>query len=354
MAQRNQFVDDILSDKTSLIHLLDSNDDEDNKEAHIIKHSPYYGETDFSNLLVEKPGFSILSMNIQSVNAKFDEFQSFVSRMNIINPISAICLQECWLGDADNVTMFNLENYEMTFLPKSCCAHGGLIIYVHKQFECRVMTEVVVQASGWEYVCVKVSHRKPQSKIYVLCNIYRKPNEIVDDLDTFTIELSLLLYKIKNLKHSLYVCGDFNIDLLKVKENRHYCKYFDKIIAHGLFPKITLPTRICESSSTLIDNIFTDNIDEVGTSGILLNQISDHQMMFTLVENGSYVIDVPKFIDIECNDHRSMQAFIRELEDNNIYDKLEQAIDSDPQENYARFIALLNDAKLAKEKSTIS
>ena len=72
MAQRNQFVDDILSDKTSLIHLLDSNDDEDNKEAHIIKHSPYYGETDFSNLLVEKPGFSILSMNIQSVNAKFD------------------------------------------------------------------------------------------------------------------------------------------------------------------------------------------------------------------------------------------------------------------------------------------
>ena len=50
MAQRNQFVDDILSDKTSLIHLLDSNDDEDNKEAHIIKHSPYYGETDFSNL----------------------------------------------------------------------------------------------------------------------------------------------------------------------------------------------------------------------------------------------------------------------------------------------------------------
>ena len=160
MAQRNQFVDNILSDKTLLIHLLDSNDDEDNKEAHIIKHSPYYGETDFSNLLVEKPGFSILSMNIQSVNAKFDEFQSFVSRMNIINPISAICLQECWLGDADNVTMFNLENYEMTFLPKSCCAHGGLIINVHKQFECRMMTEVVVQASGWEYVCVKVSHHK--------------------------------------------------------------------------------------------------------------------------------------------------------------------------------------------------
>ena len=72
-------------------------------------------------------------------------------------------------------------------------------------------------------------------------------------------------------------------------------------------------------------------------------------------ENLSYVTDVPKFIDIECNDPRSMQAFIAELGDINIYDKLEQAIDSDPQENYC-FIALLNGAKkqtFTKEKSAI-
>ena len=41
-----------------------------------------------------------------------------------------------------------------------------------------------------------------------------------------------------------------------------------------------------------------------------------------------------------------MQAFIRDLEDNNIHEKLQQAIDSDPQENYGRFIALFNDAKI--------
>ena len=345
MAQRNEFVDNVLSDKSSLIHLLDSNDAEDNKEAHILKHSPYYGETDFSKLLVEKTGLSILSVNIQSVNAKFDEFQAFINRMNVLNPISAICLQECWLSDADNVSMFNLENYEMIFLPKSCCAHGGLIIYVHNQFQCTVMSEVKVQSSGWEYLCVKISHRKPKSKIYVLCNIYRKPNEIVNDLDAFTNELSSLLSKIKSIKHSSYVCGDYNIDLLKVKDNKHYCENFDEIISHGFFPKITLPTRICESTSTLIDNIFTNNIDVPDSSGILLNQISDHQMVFTLVENLSYVTDVPKFIDIECNDPRSMQAFIAELEDINIYDKLEQAIDSDPQKNYDCFIALLNGAK---------
>ena len=70
-----------LSDRTSYKHLLDSNNSEDNfnNGAHVIKHSPYYGETDFSKLLVHKAGFSILSLNIQSVNAKFDELQLFVN-----------------------------------------------------------------------------------------------------------------------------------------------------------------------------------------------------------------------------------------------------------------------------------
>ena len=51
-----------------------------------------------------------------------------------------------------------------------------------------------------------------------------------------------------------------------------------------------------------------------------------------------------------------MQAFIAELENINIYDKLEQAIDSNPQENYNCFIALLNGTKnkhLPKKKSVI-
>ena len=135
LMQHNEFVDNVFFGQISLIHLLDSNDAEDNKEAHIFKYSPYYCETDFSKLLVEKTGLSILSVNIQNVNAKFDEFQFFINRMNVTNPISAICLQECWLGDADNVSMFNLENYKMIFLPKSFCAHGGLIIYVHNQFQ---------------------------------------------------------------------------------------------------------------------------------------------------------------------------------------------------------------------------
>ena len=164
-------------------------------------------------------------------------------------------------------------------------------------------------------------------------------------MDTFSNELSTLLITIKNLKHSTYVCGDYNIELLKVKINKNYCDYFDEIISYGFFPKTTLPTRISDNSSTLIDNIFTNNIEEVDISGILLNHISDPQMLFTIVENRSYVTNVPKFIDIEYNDQRSMRAFLSELEDMDIYDKLEQSVDSNPYNNYDRIITLINDAK---------
>ena len=92
MVLRNQFVDGDLSARTSLIHLLDNNDTEDNNEGHIIKHSPYYNESEFSKLLNKNGGLSILSVNIQCVNAKFDEFQAFIDRINVIKPINVICL----------------------------------------------------------------------------------------------------------------------------------------------------------------------------------------------------------------------------------------------------------------------
>ena len=60
---RNQFIDGDLSNRTSLIHRLKTNNSEDNHEAHIIKLSPYYmySESDFSKHLKNKGGLNILS-----------------------------------------------------------------------------------------------------------------------------------------------------------------------------------------------------------------------------------------------------------------------------------------------------
>ena len=93
MAYRNRFIDGVdLTGTTSLTHLLDSHDrDDDNDELQTVKLSPYYSETEFTRLLSYKPGLTILDLNIRNIRSNFDELELFINRVNITNPISAIC-----------------------------------------------------------------------------------------------------------------------------------------------------------------------------------------------------------------------------------------------------------------------
>ena len=146
----------------------------------------------------------------------------------------------------------------------------------------------------------------------------------------------------KNLNKSSYICGDYNIDLLKVKINPRFGEFFDHIFSSGFFSKITLPTRFTDQSVTLIDNVFSTNIEEKEISGILLNYISDHQLLFTYIENVSYIEKVPKFINIQKADQVLVDIFIiNELKEQNIYDHMHQPLYTNPNDSYEIFIRLL-------------
>ena len=51
-----------------------------------------------------------------------------------------------------------------------------------------------------------------------------------------------------------------------------------------MFPKITRPTRSCNNSHSLIDNILSNNVSTPHTSGIVTHHISDHSMNFCIIE----------------------------------------------------------------------
>ena len=135
--------------------------------------------------------------------------------------------------------------------------------------------------------------------------------------------------------------------MLHISTNKHCSEFFERVTSKGFFPRITLPTRIQPPSATLIDNIFTNDIEQNGksTSGILINDISDHKMIFTFQENNSYYVKVDKYIEIEKSDQLSMNNFIEELKSLNIYDKLNKPLNSSPQDNYEIFSHLLKYAR---------
>ena len=49
----------------------------------------------------------------------------------------------------------------------------------------------------------------------------------------------------------------------------------------GLYPLIVRPTRITFHSATLIDNIYTSQINNILNSGLTIDDITDHLPIFT-------------------------------------------------------------------------
>ena len=115
------------------------------------------------------------------------------------------------------------------------------------------------------------------------------------------------------------------------------------------FLRITLPTRIQNTSHTLIDNILSNNIEDglKSKSGILINDISNHKIIFTYEESMSYVEKNAKYIEIEKQDELSLANFVEELTLLDIHSQLDHSQQSNPQYNYETFSKLI---KCAKDK----
>ena len=107
-------------------------------------------------------------------------------------------------------------------------------IYVHNKFQCFDIN--VNQVSNrWEYLCVGLSHRKPHSKKYIICNVYRKPGGTVNEITKFTNEFCNLLNELKRTNHRIYTCGDFNINLLNINTNNSSLTIISKVLYHTDF-----------------------------------------------------------------------------------------------------------------------
>jgi hypothetical protein len=48
---------------------------------------------------------------------------------------SAICTQESYISDDDDLTLLEIEGYKLIRQGRSCSKNGGLIIYLHEKFD---------------------------------------------------------------------------------------------------------------------------------------------------------------------------------------------------------------------------
>ena len=110
-----------------------------------------------------------------------------------------------------------------------------------------------------------------------------------------------------------------------------------------LFSKIhvNLPTRIQDNTHTLIDQKWSNSLEEniKSKSRIIIKDISDHKMIFTYMEITAFFEKIDKFIKIDRNNQVTMQNFVDELRSMN------QNVNKNPEDNYERFIHTVNNAR---------
>ena len=105
-----------------------------------------------------------------------------------------------------------------------------------------------------------------------------------------------------------------------------------------------MPTRFTDHSATLIDNIFTNQLDN-HVSGVLTNSVNDHQMLFSYSKNIRIVQKQVKHIDVEVNNTNALNAILRDVESIDLQEKINFHRSADPNANFDCFMGLLSQAK---------
>ena len=221
--------------------------------------------------------FKLFHTNVNGLEHKFLSLSTFITcseiEFDVIN-ISETSLTE----GTEFIENINIDGYLQPFSLGSKCSKGGVTIYARDNlnvFERHDLNEV---NNNFEAIWVEIVNI--DSKNVICACIYRHPST---DIDFLTEYVTNCLTTINSEDKICYVSGDFNIDLLKYETSKKHSDFINALTSSGYLPFVLQPTRITEYSSTIIDNIYSNNFTDDTISGNILLQLADHLAQFIFV-----------------------------------------------------------------------
>ena len=267
-----------ISSKIQSIGTLKNADRDENIISNI--DSRYYSCHEYHSLEINK-AFNIIHSNVNGLEHKLDDFSDFVNNAHF--DLDVLCVSETSQRKNQNFkTNITIDGFNQPYSLGSKSARGGVAIYINNKLDAIERHDLNSVNSSYEAIWVEI---KQKSRNIICACVYRHPNS--NDSD-FTNYISNCLKKINKEKKESYIAGDFNYDLLKYDTNARNSDFLNIMSSFGFLPSILQPTRITEFTSTLIDNIYSNNVDQASRSGNILISFADH---FT------HFISINKFIN---------------------------------------------------------
>ena len=251
---------------------------------------------------------SILQLNIRGISSKIGDLNHLINHIQTKGQPDIILLCETWLNK--NSPSITVPGYTMINRDRECKKGGGVAILISNLLSSRARHDLTL-GDECESIFAEVKLGQKQA---VVCSAYRPPNT---DCKKFIKSFDTNVKELKKLKNTTLVIGmDHNMDFLKNTNHVNTQNFLEKILDNELIPTITRPTRITQTSATLIDNILVSS-EYVGSisSSICIDNMSDHLPCVTVIHNVMMTGKEPVTIKTRNLDKKSLTRLNTELTD---------------------------------------
>ena len=313
-------IDDLNSNSLfDFLHLYNEDRDNDNSDdtvddspyANIDLKCDYFTEDEFIEQFGSNTGLSYLSLNIQSLAAKFDDFCEFIQEFSNKNfYFDIIPLQEVWkIHDPD---VFRIDGYqELVFKSRLNIQGGGVGFYIKDGIRFKVLEELsFFEDKVIETLFIEIYNGNEKN---IVGSVYRsngRHNFLTQDgqIDRFLEIMIIISSRLATMGAKASIFGDFNLDILKFQSHVKTNNYINEMFSQGFLQLITKPTRVGQGSATLIDHIWTNTNRYINISGIITSSISDHFPVF-YIAGGKKPENKPKIINVRDYSKSNIDRF---------------------------------------------
>ena len=209
-----------------------------------------------------KGKFKMISVNVRSLLKQGPDIKELIETTKP----EILCMQEIWHSN------FNMPGYKHFKIERSAKRGGGVSCVCKNSMDFQLSDQGI--DDNLEFIVVK------NKKIEIL-NIYRPPNGSQREA---AIKIDNILGKLDR-KKIIMVCGDFNTNFMGNGTNTSFIT--DVFERRSLLLCTLLPTRISNTSATLIDAIFTNFTNTLNT-GVITTSFSDHLAPFITFDGASF------------------------------------------------------------------
>lgn len=214
-------------------------------------------------------GIKIVHQNIRGLLCNFDMLQELI----ISHPkIDIITLSETHLTKSNLDARCELDGYTFVRRDRDQGKGGGVALYVKNGIIFKRRSNLEKSLTGSLLIEITIKN----SKSFLVGCFYRPPETSNYFSKNYNASIQSLLNVVSNENKETILLGDFNVNYRNCHENTEFKSTFAQNSYKQMIKK---PTRTTETSSTLIDLIFTNRPSTLSKVDVIATSLSDHDMV---------------------------------------------------------------------------